>query len=336
MHNEKVMVSIAMITYNHEKYLRKAIESILMQNVDFKYEIVIGEDCSPDNSRTILREYEKTFPDRFNVIYRDKNVGATRNIYNVLIKCKGKYIVCLEGDDYWTDPDKLKIQVAFLESNNEYSATSHIVSIVDEDENCQGLMPSSEILKKLNLLDVSDISDINDVKSFIDMAYKSMSHIMHIQSFTFRNFFLKIEKNEKVEKLLTTTRFIDDIQLELLILEKGKIKFLNRNMGCYRRVNKKGNTSFTSQVNEITNKDIILAWELINEYFDYQYNEVITDLLVNLRIPMVTNRIVNKDYKSALTIFTKKLGFIGKIKLINYIFKRVTQKTLISLKLKKA
>jgi glycosyltransferase involved in cell wall biosynthesis len=110
-----------MITYNHEKYIAKAIESVINQKANFDFEIVIGEDCSNDGTREIVRYYEKKHPQKIIAIYHEKNVGSRRNAYEfTLPKCNGEYIACLEGDDYWDDPHKLQKQVDFLDLNPDY------------------------------------------------------------------------------------------------------------------------------------------------------------------------------------------------------------------------
>ena len=118
-----VTVSILMLTYNHEAYIAEALDSILMQEVDFLYEIVVGEDCSSDNTRQILMDYQTKYPDKFKLLLHDKNIGAFRNMKTSLAACTGKYIAILEGDDYWTDRTKLQKQVQFLETNSEYVIT---------------------------------------------------------------------------------------------------------------------------------------------------------------------------------------------------------------------
>ncbi len=109
--NEEILLSVNMITYNHEKYIAQALDSVLMQKVDFKYEIVVGEDCSTDRTRTILLEYKEKYPHIFTLILHEKNVGAAKNVQAVDQACRGEYIAVLEGDDYWTDPNKLQTQV---------------------------------------------------------------------------------------------------------------------------------------------------------------------------------------------------------------------------------
>ena len=104
-------VSIAMVTYNHEKFIAKALDSVLMQRTDFDYEIVIGEDCSSDNTRNIVIEYKRRYPDNIVLFLNEKNLGMYGNCSQVFQACQGEYIAVLEGDDYWTSPDKLQKQV---------------------------------------------------------------------------------------------------------------------------------------------------------------------------------------------------------------------------------
>jgi glycosyltransferase involved in cell wall biosynthesis len=127
-------VSVAMVTYNHEKYLAKALDSVLMQKTDFDFEIVIGEDCSTDNTRSILLDYKKRFPDVLQVILNDTNLGMYRNGAQVLQACRGEYIAMLDGDDYWTSPDKLQKQASFLDSHRDCSTCFHDAWIIHEDE----------------------------------------------------------------------------------------------------------------------------------------------------------------------------------------------------------
>lgn len=128
--NKKPLVSIWMITYNHETYIREAIDSILMQETDFDYEIVIGEDCSTDNTRAILLEYKKQYPKKFKLLLHEKNLGIVDNMLTTFNACNGKYVAMLEGDDAWTDPTKLQKQVDFMESHPEYVVTYHNIEMV--------------------------------------------------------------------------------------------------------------------------------------------------------------------------------------------------------------
>ena len=96
-----------------------------MQKVDFPWEFIIADDCSPDDTRKIVLEYKSRFPDLIRLIFREKNVGPAQNFIELLSAASGKYIAYLEGDDYWTDPHKLQKQVDVLEKNSSLSIAAH-------------------------------------------------------------------------------------------------------------------------------------------------------------------------------------------------------------------
>jgi len=105
------LVSVKMITYNHAQYIRKAIEGVLQQKVDFPIELLIGEDCSTDGTREIVFDYQRKYPDIIKVITSEKNVGAKQNSLRTTKACKGKYIAFCEGDDFWQNENKLALQI---------------------------------------------------------------------------------------------------------------------------------------------------------------------------------------------------------------------------------
>ena len=111
---EAPLLSVCLITYNHNKYIREAIESILMQKVNFTWELIIADDFSTDGTREIVLEYKEKYPDFIKLILQEKNVGATRNWIDLIIAPKSKYIAYFEGDDYWTNPYKLQKQRDFI------------------------------------------------------------------------------------------------------------------------------------------------------------------------------------------------------------------------------
>ena len=111
------LVSVCVTTYNHERYIAQAIESVLGQRITFAVEVVVGEDCSTDNTLAICREYEKNYPDRVRVVASESNNGMHRNYRRTIEACRGKYIAMLDGDDWFSDMDKLQIQVEQLEKS---------------------------------------------------------------------------------------------------------------------------------------------------------------------------------------------------------------------------
>lgn len=117
---EDILVSVCMITYNHELFIRNAIEGVLNQKTKFKFELIIGEDCSKDNTRNIVMEYENMYPEIISAQYPHINRGMMSNFTIVMNSASGKYIALCEGDDCWTDPLKLQKQVDFLEENKDH------------------------------------------------------------------------------------------------------------------------------------------------------------------------------------------------------------------------
>ena len=130
-----VKVSVAMLAYNHEKYIEQAVRSALMQQTDFDYEIVIGEDCSTDATRAILLRLRDEHPHKIRLLLHEENWGMSRNGKAVWDSCRGTYIAYLEGDDFWLSPHKLQKQVDFLDSNPDCVICFHDVVEVYEDIN---------------------------------------------------------------------------------------------------------------------------------------------------------------------------------------------------------
>lgn len=128
------MLSVCCITYNHEKFAAKAIESFLMQKTNFEYDIVIGDDCSTDGTLKILESFRDQYPGRIKLISTPENSGTITNLIGCIGLCKGKYIALCEGDDFWTDPYKLQKQVDFLETNADYVMCCHYTRVINESE----------------------------------------------------------------------------------------------------------------------------------------------------------------------------------------------------------
>jgi glycosyltransferase involved in cell wall biosynthesis len=126
-------VSICCITYNHKKFISQAINSFLMQETNFHFDIIVADDCSNDGALDILKTFSDKYPDKIKLISTEKNLGTHGNLMNCLKFCTGKYIAICEGDDYWTDPLKLQKQVDFLENNSSYVICCHYTRVINEN-----------------------------------------------------------------------------------------------------------------------------------------------------------------------------------------------------------
>ncbi|MDD2947524.1 MAG: glycosyltransferase [Rugosibacter sp.] len=119
------LVSICCITYNQAFFLSEAMDSLLSQETDFPFEIIIGDDASSDGTNVIIEQYKSRYDSLIKTIVNDINIGAIANISKVMSLASGKYIAICEGDDYWHDPKKIQLQVDFLERNPSFSMCCH-------------------------------------------------------------------------------------------------------------------------------------------------------------------------------------------------------------------
>ena len=146
---DEILVSICCITYNHVSYIRQCLDGFLMQKTNFKYEIIVHDDCSTDGTADIVREYAEKHPDilvpvlqSVNQFQQGKKKILASFVYPI---ARGKYLAMCEGDDYWTDPFKLQKQVDFLESHPDYSMCFHRAEILKEKENLENHLMCHDI-----------------------------------------------------------------------------------------------------------------------------------------------------------------------------------------------
>jgi glycosyltransferase involved in cell wall biosynthesis len=206
----KPKVDILMMTYNHESFIAQAIEGVLMQETDFPFRLIIGEDFSSDHTRNICLAYAQKYPDRIHVVQRDKNIGPYQNFVELYNLCDAPFIALCEGDDYWVNEYKLQKQVDFLESNKDYIICFHSVEEVKQDGN--------RVISNKNQQQTTDIKDL------INGWY------MNTASYVFRN----------IKKIVFPDWFFSvkatDLCFHILIAEDGgKIHFMDEPMAVYRR-----------------------------------------------------------------------------------------------------
>ena len=127
-----IQVSVCVVTYNQENYIIECLDSLVSQHTNFKFEIVIGEDASTDNTRAIVQRYVEKYPDLIVPIFHEKNVGAGENVKQVYEKARGKYIAHVDGDDMAL-PNKLQKQFDILEANPDCNLCSHDVKQIEAD-----------------------------------------------------------------------------------------------------------------------------------------------------------------------------------------------------------
>jgi glycosyltransferase involved in cell wall biosynthesis len=242
------LVSIFMITYNHEKFIAKAIESVLMQKTNFQVKLFIGEDFSTDKTRDICLAYKTRYPEKIDLILNNYNLGAILNakqVYKSCINSGAKYIAMLEGDDYWTDIDKLQKQVDFLDANEEYSMCFHDADVINK----KGFLRKFNGINKDRDFNLIDLTQSNFISSASVVFRKK-----NIEKFP--DFFEQLQ--------------VGDWGFHLLNAEKGKIRYFKDCMSVYRQHD--GGIWSSLNHKEMVLKGVELMKQL-DKCFDYKYHE---------------------------------------------------------------
>jgi glycosyltransferase involved in cell wall biosynthesis len=134
-------VSVCMVTFNHARWIGQAVESVLGQKTRFPWELVIGEDDSTDGTRERVAEYARLHPGRIRALMHERNLGPQRNTLAALAACRSEYVAILEGDDYWTDPEKLQLQVDRLDAEPAAALCFHQALVQPEDGGASWVVP---------------------------------------------------------------------------------------------------------------------------------------------------------------------------------------------------
>lgn len=227
-----------MITYNHEHFISKAIEGVLMQKTDFPFELVIGEDSSMDRTREICENYLNKYPQIIKLLHKEKNLGVIANFTRTFNACKGDYIAICEGDDYWTDPFKLQQQVDILKGSEEISICFHKVLIAKNEELVEDYITSPP----------KGISDINDL---------AKRNFIHTPSCVFRNHGPTTLGNHFQNVTIA------DYYLHLMNARHGKIAYIEKPMAVYR-VHENSFWSSRDSNNRIFNTLDSIKWILLD------------------------------------------------------------------------
>jgi glycosyltransferase involved in cell wall biosynthesis len=278
-------VSILMITYNHENYIREAIEGVLMQKTDFKIELVIGEDFSTDRTREIVMEYLKKYPEKIKVISSETNVGAMANELRTLKACQGKYIAFCDGDDYWTDPNKLQKQVDFLETHPDYVICFHNVQILKNQQ-----IIDDYITRKL--------------PSSTDIYELAKGNFIHTPSVVFKASFIKELPNE------FSISPVGDYFLYMLLAQNGRIWKFDNVMAIYRIHD--GGIWSTIDPTEKCFKIVKYLDLMVNCFKDHKIIKILQKRRNNLILSLLLNSIKKIKFSLSIYLFYKyALTLIG-------------------------
>ncbi|WP_438436807.1 glycosyltransferase family 2 protein [Kluyvera sichuanensis] len=204
-----IKVSICVVSYNQKEYIGSCIESLINQDCDFPYEIIIGDDGSRDGTTDVIEYYAKKYPELIRVILHKKNIGAFNNVLSVYKMARGDYIAHIDGDDLALN-DKISLQANILDSNPYFSMVSHEVSLIDRD--------GKKIKEKYK--------NFPEGIYTIDDLYNELPFFAH-SSKMFRN-----DLNSSFWSKLSTDTI--DIEIHVKQARNGNIYHLNKALGCYR------------------------------------------------------------------------------------------------------
>ncbi|WP_321425452.1 glycosyltransferase [uncultured Bacteroides sp.] len=207
----RVKVSVLMLTYNHEKYIADAIESVVKQQADFPFELVIGEDRSTDDTARICREYKEKYPDLIKLTINEENLGLQENFIRTYNQCSGEYMAICEGDDFWISKHKLQIQADFLDQHKEYSACFHRALNYYQEDGSKSI-GNGGYQKKVNT--VFDIINSNPITNVTVMFRLGLFGELP-------SWFSKVTSY--------------DFAIHVLNAEHGDVYFMNKVMAVYRQ-----------------------------------------------------------------------------------------------------
>jgi glycosyltransferase involved in cell wall biosynthesis len=254
----KPLVSVRVITYNHEKYIAKCLEGILMQKTNFAYEVIVGEDCSRDKTREIVLDYQKRYPDIIKVIISEKNIGPVANSLRVEKASQGAYHALCEGDDFWIDPLKLQRQVDFLEANPNYSMCCHDAISIWEN--------------KVSYPRYSCPNDFPDTLTAEDIILRP--EVIQTASMVLRSEVSRSANNQEWRDKI----WCGDTLTKLWALRAGKIKYINEIMSIYRRHGQGLSITIRDEM-EREESVVEFLYHRFDEETNYQYAPIIEQII---------------------------------------------------------
>lgn len=268
-------VSVVILTYNQKDFIGKAIESALVQETNFDFEILVGDDCSTDGTQEVISEYQRNYPDKVKAILHPKNLGQNGlfNTIETLKLAQGEYIAHMDGDDYWISTQKLQKQVDFMEEHPGFSACFHNALITYED---------GSSAHELNANDQKSVITVEDLVGEDEIWFMATSAVM------FRNRLLYYP-----EWFLKSTS--GDIPRYVILAKQGLIGYVPEVMSVYRK--NRGGASFKDHYRDARFlRNRIQMYEGINKELDYQYDRILKRNIARYYRMMLDARQYQKNY----------------------------------------
>lgn len=284
------LVSVVVLAYQHAPFISQCIEGILNQDVNFPYEIIIGEDGSTDGTREICKDFAEKYPrkirlflrDRKDVIYSNGNPSGKYNFIATLKSCRGKYVAHCDGDDYWTDSGKLLNQMLFLDQNTAFSLCVHRVKILENRA----------------------LSNDNFSGTVFNLDYLiDHGRIGHTSSYFFRNFSNSELGKRFFEYFLRADFFGGDRLLQMVLVTIGPIKMMPEFMAIYRKHS--ASITGTKSFAENYNLGSFILLKKFNHITDFKYKDK-----VESKQKFWLTEIVKKNVQIKIKVIACKEAFL--------------------------
>jgi len=281
---DKPLVSICCIAYNHENFIKECLDGFLMQQTNFEFEIIIHDDASTDETKSIIEKYVSKYPNKINFFYQTEN-QYSKGVRGIAAKftfphAKGKYIALCEGDDYWTDPLKLQKQVDFLESNPGYGICFHKVKILRN----KTLYEDVNIENRYNLI-TNFPATVNDLLKH--------GNFMHTPSVMYRRDQVKIPFELSYSS-------VGDYFMHIVVAKNSYIKRIDDTMAVYRE----GVGIYSTLSNKEMQKKILNYQICILSYLEDQNQKeiILQKVLMSINALYGNNVLDNKSLSSQLSL----------------------------------
>lgn len=259
MADKEPILTILLVTYNHKDYIRKALDSILMQETNFSFKVIIADDCSTDGTTEICKEYADKYPKIIEFIPKIKNIGMINNVYEGYKKIDTPYLAFLDGDDYWIDENKLQMQIDLLEENPDCVICGHNTIIHN----------------------VNEIFDLSKARTFVQQNSKNNHVKFSLDNYTYLHTSSRIYRNIFVD-LSEHTELIPDVPFYQIMLDIGKCIYIDKIMSvyCVGKLNS-AYASLLKHEQDIAVNDVV--FNMLN-FFKFRHEEYYTTCMINAEL----------------------------------------------------
>jgi glycosyltransferase involved in cell wall biosynthesis len=267
-----------MLTYNHAAFVQQAIESVLAQQTNFPVRLVIGDDGSTDETRSLIADYAQRYPAQFKLLFHERNVGIIPNFVQVLESCEAPYIAILDGDDYWTDSHKLQQQVDFLQAHSKFSVSAHDAEMIWQDGSTPPTLFSA-------------------TKLALQQGRHDFSHADVVRNGWFLPTASLVFRRALIQQLPPWFRtvFSGDYSLVLLLSEGGRVHYSPRVMACYR-IHTRGASFITAHNETKVLAKMIGENQAFRDHFSAAHRAHFTELIGTLQFRLGTGLLKQGDY----------------------------------------